>query len=321
MKSEHRWIATLPSPFGAARPDVTLGIGDDAAVLAPSPLPALLSVDAAVEGVHFTREIASFYDVGYRSFVAAASDIAAMAGRPRAALSALTVPPGVLEADLDALVAGQADAARSLGVAIVGGNVTAGPCVSVTTTVVGEAERPLARSGARPGEGLYVRGALGLAAAGLRALLRGEAEGPGLREAIAAWRRPVAHVEAAWAARGLGSAAIDISDGLGQDAAHLARASGVRLVLDEARALEQGGPELAAAAEHLGLDARELALAGGEDYALLFSSAHDLTPQGWHLVGAVEVGPGDVLVEGPGGRRRAPDGFDHGRATPRQPKR
>ncbi|HEU4406299.1 MAG TPA: thiamine-phosphate kinase [Polyangiaceae bacterium] len=318
MKSEHRWLATLPPLLGAPRPDVALGIGDDAALLAPSPGLTVLTVDAAVEGVHFTRAIASFYDVGYRSFMAAASDIAAMGGRPRAALSALTVPRDVGEADLEALVDGQADAARALGAAIVGGNLTSGPCLSVTTTVVGECERALTRSGARPGEGLYAWGALGLAAAGLRALLRGEGEGsgPGAREAIAAFRRPMAQIEAAWAVRALASAAIDVSDGLGQDAGHLARASGVRVVLDEARVLEQGGAALGPVAGRLGLDPCELALAGGEDYALLVTSGRDLTPQGGRLIGRVEAGPGDVLVEGPLGRRPPPPGFDHGAGPP-----
>jgi thiamine-monophosphate kinase len=323
MKNEHRWLANLPPQLGSPRPDVALGIGDDASVLAPSPLPALLTVDAAVEGVHFTRAIASFYDVGYRSFMAAASDIAAMAGRPRAALSALTVPSDVGEADLDALVAGQAEAAQSLGVAIVGGNLSSGPCLSVTTTLVGECERPLTRAGARPGDGLYVWGALGLAAAGLQTLLRGidEGQAPFAGEAIGAWRRPAAQIEAGWAVRSLASAAIDISDGLGQDAGHLARASGVRLVLDEARAIAQGGAALAAMAERLGLDPSALALAGGEDYALLVSSGHDLTPYGGRRIGLVEAGPSGVVVEGPLGRRAAPTGFDHGRPPPeREPK-
>ncbi|MCU0687324.1 MAG: thiamine-phosphate kinase [Polyangiaceae bacterium] len=316
MKSEHRWLGALPPCFGATRPDVLVGIGDDAAVLAPSPMASLLTVDAAVEGVHFTRAIASFYDVGYRSFVAAASDIAAMAGRPRAALSALTVPPDVGEVELDALVAGQADAARAIGVAIVGGNVATGPCLSVTTTVIGECERAVERGGARPGEGLYVWGALGLAAAGLQALLRGEAAGPELREAIEAWRRPRAQIEEAWAVRELVSAAIDVSDGLGQDAGHLARVSGVRLVLEEARVLEQGGGALAVAAAKLGLNPIALALAGGEDYALLVTSGHDLSLYGGRLIGRVEAGPREVLVEGPLGRRLAPAGFDHGQGTP-----
>lgn len=318
MKNEHHWLATLPPLLGAPRSDITLGIGDDAAVLAPASNPVLLTVDAAVEGVHFTRAIASFYDVGYRSFMAAASDIAAMAGRARVALSALTVPRDVSESDLGALVAGQAEAAQTLGVAIVGGNLTSGPCLSITTTVVGECERALTRSGARPGEGLYAWGTLGLAAAGLRVLLRGDDEGsgPGAREAIGAFRRPLAQIEAGWAVRTLGSAAIDVSDGLGQDAGHLARASGVRVVLDEARVLAQGGAALVAVAERLGLDPRELALAGGEDYALLVTSERDLTPHGGRLIGRIESGPGEVLVEGPLGHRPAPAGFDHGRSPP-----
>jgi thiamine-monophosphate kinase len=316
MKSEHRWLAKLPAHLGAPRPDVLVGIGDDAAAIAPSARPLLLTVDAAVEGVHFTRAIASLYDVGFRSLAAATSDIAAMAGRPRVALSALTVPADVREADLDDLLAGQAEAARAFGLALVGGNVSAGPCLTVTTTVVGEAEHLVLRSGARPGDRLYAWGALGLAAAGLHALLRGGADAPDVAPAVEAWRRPVAQIEAGWSVRALASAAIDVSDGLGQDAGHLARGSRVRLVLDEAAVLAQGGPALVAAAARLGLDPLRLALAGGEDYALLVASSHDLGALGGRAIGRVEAGPCDVVVDGPAGRRPPPAGFDHGHSAP-----
>src|SRR5690606_3745707 len=147
-----------------------VGIGDDAAVLEPASAPLVWTIDAQVEGTHFRLDWLSWQDVGWRSFMAAASDLAAMAAEPVAALSALVLADTVDDAALDGLAEGQADAARAVGAPIVGGNIARGRRTSVTTTLCGRAGQPVLRSGARPGDGLWLAGAVGMAAAGLAAL-------------------------------------------------------------------------------------------------------------------------------------------------------
>ncbi|RYE89097.1 MAG: thiamine-phosphate kinase, partial [Myxococcales bacterium] len=185
-----------------------------------------------------------------------------------------------------------------------------------TTTVLGLCARPVLRSGARPGDRLWLAGPVGLAAAGLRLLLSGHRldgpDAPALQECVAAWRRPRARLAAGLAAAPLAASLIDISDGLAQDAGHLARASGVRLVLDADAIVELSGSSLQVAAAALGADPGELALAGGEDYALLAASAHDLTAAGFAPVGRVEAGAAGVRVVRAGADWTPPAGFDHG---------
>jgi thiamine-monophosphate kinase len=307
--SEHAWLARLGATLGPSSPRVLLGIGDDAAVLAPGSSPLVLTVDASVEGVHFTLDLVDLRGAGHRAFMAALSDLAAMGARPVAALSSLTVPGYGSESDLDTLTAGQAAAAAALGVPIVGGNLSRGPCWSIHTTALGEAAAPVRRAGARPGEALWLAGPVGRAAVGLRALLGGHPPSPALDPCVAAWRSPVARLADGLLLPGRASAAIDISDGLAQDAGHLARASGVSLVLDADLVLAAGGGELTAGAAALGLDPLTMALGGGEDYALLVAAAEAPGPA-FRRVGAVAAGAG-VRVERGGVAVALPAGFDH----------
>jgi len=248
--------------------DVTVGPGDDAAVLARSPHRMLLTTDALVEGVHFRRAWLSARELGARAFEVAASDVAAMGGRVRAVLLAIAAPSGWPVEDLRGVVRGVEGAARRAGGALVGGNLASAHELSLTVSVLGDAPaRPLLRSGARAGDALFVTGRLGGAAFGLRLLadarsLRG---GETVRRC---WRRPVARLHAgrALATAGVATAMMDLSDGLLIDAGRLARASAVGLMIDATRV------PLAPALR--GLDpraARDLALRGGEDYELLFT--------------------------------------------------
>ncbi|MCU0656746.1 MAG: thiamine-phosphate kinase [Polyangiaceae bacterium] len=316
MKSEHAWLRALAPSLGASCPSLLVGIGDDAAALVPPTDPIVLTVDAAVEGVHFTRQIASLEDIGYRSFMAAASDLAAMAARPVAALSSLTLPPRFTEQELEQLVAGQRLAAALIGLPIVGGNLSRGGLLSVSTTALGACPSPRLRSSARPGDRLWLAGPVGLAAAGLRALLRGlPTHAPALRACVEAWRRPLARVEIGLRLSSLPCALIDVSDGLAQDAGHIALASGVRLILDADQVLKESGSSLQEASALLGEDPGALALAGGEDYALLAASSAELAPLGFVPIGQVEAGePGVVVLRG-GAPWEPPAGFDHGEGS------
>ncbi len=259
MTDEFARIAALRDILGSGGATVEVGIGDDAAVLRSFAGKLVVSVDAQVEHVHFERAWVGWEDVGYRALMAAASDLAAVGAEPLGALSAIILPLGFSDDDLAAIGRGQRAAADTLGCPVVGGNLSRGAEVSVTTTVLGSAERPLLRSGASAGEGVYVAGRLGYAAAGLRALRAGATlEGElTTQTAIAAFRRPEAQIAAARIARAHATAAIDVSDGLAQDLAHLATASGVGIALS-----------LPPRGEGIGLDD---VLFGGEDYALVIT--------------------------------------------------
>ncbi|HEY0995465.1 MAG TPA: AIR synthase related protein, partial [Gemmatimonadaceae bacterium] len=145
------------------------GIGDDAATLALTPGAQLVaSVDATVEGVHFRPGWLSAEEIGWRATAAALSDLAAMAARPLGVLVALELPYAWRDR-LESLAEGIGAACAAVGAPIVGGNMTAGTHLALTLTVLGEAERPLHRRGARVGDAVYVTGALGGPGAALAA--------------------------------------------------------------------------------------------------------------------------------------------------------
>ena len=253
-------------------PGVEVGVGDDAAVLEPSHGHKLVvTTDVLVEGLDFAAALSEPEDWGWKAVAANLSDVAAMGAEARWLVLALTVPGPTPVATLERVYAGVGEACRAFGVALVGGDVSAGPTLSLAVTALGEAERPVLRSGARPGDRLCVTGPLGAAAAGLGLLQRddraaGELLGrfPGL---AAAHRRPIPALAMGLAlARAGARAMIDVSDGLAGDALHLAEASRVGLEVHDATV--PLAPGIAEAAALLGLDPLELALGGGEDFVL-----------------------------------------------------
>ena len=310
--SELERVALLAARFGRHAPGALVGIGDDAAVLQAVATPLVWTIDAQVEGTHFRLDWLSWQDVGWRSFMAAASDVAAMGASPIAALSSLVLAEHVDDAALDALAAGQADAAREVGAPVVGGNLARGSETSITTTVLGATDRAILRSGARPGDGLFVAGPLGLAAAGLVALQTGAPRGPDVDACIEAWRRPRALIGQGLAMRARATAAVDVSDGLSRDASHVAASSGVMLVFDEARLRAGAAGALERAAAALGRDPLDFVLGGGEDYALLVASPAPAI-DGFERIGTVESGPAGLSLARIDGTRAPIDarGFDH----------
>jgi thiamine-monophosphate kinase len=233
-----------------------IGIGDDAAVVtAPGGGAILLTADLVVGGVHVDLAFSSPSDIGWKAVAVNVSDIAAMGGRPLHGLVSIVKPSAI---DLDALYAGLSDAAYDYGCTIVGGDLSAGDQLVVAIAMTGTTEdrSPVLRSGARPGDTLFVTGPLGGSAAGLAAL-REDPHASG--DHVDAHRRPVARVDEGRAAALSGaSAMIDISDGLASELDLLARASGVGIALDHVATVH--GATIAEA------------LSGGEDYELLFSA-------------------------------------------------
>ncbi|HHH30299.1 MAG TPA: thiamine-phosphate kinase, partial [Polyangiaceae bacterium] len=265
--------------------------------------------DSVVEHVHFRRAWLTFEQLGYKATMGALSDLAAMGAAPLGVLSSLILPEHVDDEALEALARGQAEACAEVDTTVVGGNLARGAELSITTTVVGQASAALRRDGARPGDEVVVAGPLGLAAAGLRSLLSDRADEPVLQGAVAAWRRPRARIEEGMCLADVATAAIDVSDGLALDVTRLAEASGCQVVLS-AEALVS--PTLVEAAAALGIEPLELALSGGEDYALVATVPSGAARAGFSVIGRCEEGEG-VLLEDATGRRSPVEavGWDH----------
>ena len=310
---EDEAIRLLATRLKRPRADgVRLGIGDDAAVLAPVRGVLVWTVDSCLEGWHFERQLLELGDVAWKAFHAAASDLAAMGAQPVAALSSLELPPRFSRKELDAFALGQGRAARALRCPVVGGNIARGERLGVTTTVLGVARRPLQRDGARHGDDVWLVGNVGLAAAGFALLRSGRSvKDRAGRRAIDAWRRPRALIHEGRLLAARASAAIDISDGLGGDVRHLAEASGVRIVLEEDELVRSLPRELFAVARLVRREALELALEGGEDYALVATGPRAKRPRGARRIGRVTKGRGAVLERPDGTSVELARGFDH----------
>jgi thiamine-monophosphate kinase len=320
---EFELLARVRERLPAAGPRVRVGMGDDAAVVVPGGATAT-STDAIVEGVHFRREWAGLRQIGHKALATALSDLAAMGAEPGEAYVVLGVPPDLDEDGCIELLDGLIALATAAGTTIAGGDVTRAPALSVTTTVVGHAQKAeelVTRAGAAGGEELVLSGEIGGAAAGLLLLERPELAA-GVPEEIAERLKarqlePTPRLDGGRAlARGGASAMIDLSDGLGRDGAHLARQSGVRIEIDGDLPMAGGVAEVAAAA---GVDPIQLAISGGEDYELLASLPSARLKEAVEAVGRTGIALrriGRVLdgegleIRQPGGRPVKAAGFD-----------
>jgi thiamine-monophosphate kinase len=314
------------SPGAAAGPLV--GIGDDAAVLGPTGgRRLLLATDFLTEGTHFRSAWTPGRFLGRKAVAVNLSDIAAMGGVPHAVVLSVGFPRRTPLRFARAVAAGVAEQARRHGAALVGGDTCAARDLFVSVTILGsvEPDGAVLRSGARPGHGLYVTGRLGAAAAGLALLRRGaRAEtpardlprgrrGPAARRAarscLGAHLDPVPRVLAGrlLGRSGAAAAMIDLSDGLLQDLPRLCRASRTGAVVEEAAI--PVAPE--AGALFGARRALRLALAGGEDYELLFAARDADAPALGRLAGRLRLPItriGQVLPEGQGVRLLTRDG-------------
>jgi thiamine-monophosphate kinase len=311
----------LPSPG----PRVLVGSGDDAAVTLPGGATAT-SVDALVEGVHFRRDQVELAQIGRKALATALSDLAAMGAAPGEAYVVLGAPADLSEDQCIELVDGLAGLAAETGTTLAGGDFSRSPVLSLAVTVVGHAaaaEQLVGRGGAQPGDALVLTGELGGAAAGLLLLQQPELAGAVVAATGERLRlRQIDPTPRLAAGRALASAGaramIDLSDGLGGDAIHLASASGVGLRIDAAALpLANGVAEVAAAA---GRDPLELAVSGGEDYELLAAlGPAQLGDAATRIGEAAEttlaqvgeaVAGGGVEIRLPGGGTLTPAGFD-----------
>lgn len=304
--SEFTLIKRFFTNLGAQRSDVVLGVGDDAAlVLPPAGQEVVIATDTLVEGQHFPPQFEA-EDIGHKALAVNLSDLAAMGAMPLYATLALTLP-AMDEEWLSQFAHGFATLARTHGVSLVGGDTTKGP-LAITVTVVGVVPRHQAmrRSGAKPQDLIYVSGWPGDAAAGL-ALVQGRLQGQGSMRATLEekFRRPEPRVSFGQKLRHVASACIDVSDGLMQDLGQLCDSSGVGAVV-RLRELPISRSLYALAGEER---AWEWAMAGGEDFELLFTVSPEraaefaqLRAQGGmpsvHCIGEIAASPGIRLMDG-----------------------
>ncbi|HEV8432614.1 MAG TPA: thiamine-phosphate kinase [Thermoanaerobaculia bacterium] len=296
MKSEHEIVARLRELFPRA--------GDDAAVLGEQ----VITVDMLIEDVDFTRAVPLRF-IARKSLAVNLSDLAAMGAQPRYAVVALGLPEWV---NVEMLIEALAEAAHEYDIEIVGGDLSRSEKLVISITAIGEAKEPLLRSGAKPGDRIYVSRPLGGAAAGLQFLGKKLDDMPyALREfAQSAVQRqidPEPEIELGMKLAGLATACIDISDGLSTDLDHLCEASHVGAEIARERI-----PVFPGLIES-GLDVREAVLNGGEEYALLFTSRlreSELSARVGRPVYAI-----GRIVEGRGvmldGQPLPPRGWDH----------
>lgn len=282
--------------------------GDDAAIVGTQ----LITNDVLVENVDFTRDVPLRF-VARKSLVVNLSDIAAMGGRPQYAVVAIGSPD---EDRAATLIEELASAAREQNIEIIGGDLSRAAELFVSVTIIGEAERPILRSGARRGDRVYLSRPIGGSAAGLSFLQRGTqgadyAERELIESAIRRHLEPEAEVALGLKLAGVATSCIDVSDGLSTDLHHLCDASNAGATIESERIpvfaeLQRAGPAL-------GINVRDAVLHGGEEYALLFTSSlreSELSARVGRPVYAI-----GRIVEEPGvrinGQSLAAGGFDH----------
>ncbi|MTD13117.1 thiamine-phosphate kinase [Nakamurella sp. YIM 132087] len=290
---------------------VQLGPGDDAAILAAPDGRVVVSTDVLVDGVHFRTDWASPEQIGRRAALAAMADISAMGAVPTGLVVGLSAPADTAVDVVLGIGKGLHDTAAEHGAAVVGGDVTRSPALTLSVTVLGDlrGERPVTRSGARSGDVVALAGRLGWAAAGLTVLSRGFRSPVSL---VNAYRVPEPPLAAGPTAAASGATSmIDVSDGLLADLGHVARASGVDI--DVRTIALDVNPRLTEVASALGRDALDWVLTGGDDHALVATFPHGATlPPGWQPIGSVTVAdPSGPRVTVDGAVREGATGWTH----------
>lgn len=306
--------------------DVLIGMGDDSAAISPFRGTTLITSDMLLEGVHFDLSFITFFQLGYKSLAVSLSDIFAMGGRPRYFLMNLGLPPGFDSRDIREIYRGIKEMARKAGVVVIGGDT----CESrhglvLSGTLIGDTDRAITRSGARPGDGIFVTGTLGDSAMGLvllkelgrrieiqssRSRRRFRIRGiefpakdilPLLKKHLMPEPVPLKDLSGV-------TSMIDISDGLLIDLSHICDESKVGAIIYEDKI--PLSLELIKAAETIGVDPLKLAMKGGEDYVLLFTAPPDIKTDAI-MIGEV-VKKGRFIVDNKGRRARfKAEGFEH----------
>jgi thiamine-monophosphate kinase len=276
-----------------------IGIGDDAAAWRGDAAIELATVDTMVQGVHFSLKTITWQELGWKSLAINLSDIAAMGGAPRYALVALALPEDTPVDAVTSMYEGMIEAARQYRLAIVGGNISRAPEISITITVLGSSinDRVLRRSTALPGDVIAVTGYLGSAGAGREMLTKKLKFRPEAMKYLRdAFLHPVPRIaEGQLLVKHGVTTAIDISDGLLADLRHICEASRVGARVDVDRL-----PVHEAVKASFGEKAIELALGGGEDYELLFTGPAEIIKNIKSEISCPETNIGEITAGEPG---------------------
>jgi thiamine-monophosphate kinase len=309
--TERELIARIQSHLPASPDWIAVGIGDDAAVVKPERNRLeVLTVDALVEDVHFNRRFTPPAAIGHRALAVNLSDLAAMGATPRLALLSMVLPATLALDDFEGIVKGFAATASRYRVHVAGGNLTRSPgplIVDVTVTGTVKPRRTLTRSGARSGDDIYVSGSLGLGAAGLDVLrTRNGASGTEPCVDRYLYPEPRLRLGSLLARNRAATACMDLSDGLADGLAQVARESGVGMLVDTS--LVPIDPAASAWFGGRGKDPLDEVLTAGDDYELLFTarprSGGRLEPARRHGLAAITrigvcTGDGRVLLQRP----------------------
>lgn len=297
MTSEHALIATIRRLAQTSRNrSVLRGVGDDCALLSPQPgFELLVTTDLSIEDVHFRRAWHPARSVGHRCLARGLSDIAAMGGEPLACFLSLGLPPKLPEKWLDEFLSGLMALARRWKVELAGGDVSSAAQIFADIIVVGQvpAGQAILRSGAKPGDRIFLTGQLGGSTAILRRLFAGKHVRPSTpsRHFFPEPRLEIARV---LRKRRLATSMIDLSDGLSIDLAHLCEESRVTAQISAAKIPIAPGANL------------ELGLHGGEDYELLFTARSSTkVPKQIAGISITQIGSMHGATAGPASRKNS----------------
>lgn len=319
MRSEFEFIQNIKSKYSLAF------VGDDCAVLPKNDLfDLLITSDMLMAGIDFRLEWTTPEFLGHKALAVSLSDVAAMGGEPRFGMLSIGVSENLWKTDfIDRFYEGWHNLAGEYGVELVGGDVSrSADGFVVDSTVVGEVARgrSILRSGARPGDAIFVTGYLGGAAAGLALLERGARSGADLTEVVRhlvlRQLQPIPQIQTGkmLCEIDLPTAMIDVSDGLSSDLRHLAVAGGAGAKIYAG--LVPVDPAIAGAASQLNGDSFDLALNGGEDFELLFTTRPEKIPValdlGFHHIGEITAEQGVIeLIRDNAASRLEPKGYRH----------
>jgi thiamine-monophosphate kinase len=296
----------------SSSPEVLKGIGDDAAAVKIKAGITLITTDMLLEGVHFDLSLTTFFQLGYKALAVNISDILAMGGKPEYFLLCLGIPKTCRSTDIDALYSGMMKIAKKFRVSVIGGDTSASrKGLVLSGTLIGNADRIITRSGARPRDGIFVTNTLGDSAMGLLLLRKLSKKTKHIslptshlkliRRHLMPEPRPLKKTSGI-------TSMIDVSDGLLMDLSHICDESKVGAVIYKDKIPLSRG--LASAAKNTQTSPLKYALKGGEDYVLLFTARPDIKTNAFRIGEITRKGRFLVGAEG----RKTPfkaEGYEH----------
>ena len=300
-------IQYIRKRFPKKRKEIIKGIGDDAMLFRNG---FVVSADSFIETIHFDLKYFSFSALGYHCLAAALSDLAAMGALPICALVSLNLTKNVGKQDIEQLYTGFARLANKYRVDIAGGDIVASPCFGMSITVIGCARKALLRSGALPGQALFVTNFLGLAEVGRSVLQQGLPQKE-YQEAVHKHLFPEPRIKEAQAIKQYARSCIDTSDGLSTDAFHLAEESRVKIVIEAEHIPIHS--EVGEYCSTKKIDSLDFILSAGEDFELLFTTHRLPKIPGVKIfrIGTVTKGRGIYLSSRGKTRQIEPSGYEH----------